>query len=177
MAFCRQSVSPVKTLTLCSVLASITAILQLTAVFVPVAGHFLSAFCTLPVALATMIRPAGGIYTTAVAALIVFTVQPLEVPVLLLTSAPLGWMLAAGLILRRPRWQTVTLAGALFFAGTAFLAYITGRLVFGEVFGTSMYYRVLVFNLVFTLLYTTAWETFVRQVVRRLALFFPYLRH
>lgn len=176
MAVHKQSVSPVKTLTLCSVLASVTAILQLTAVFVPAAGHFISAFCTLPIALATVIRPAGGIFTTVAAVLIISMVQPLEVPVLLFTSAPLGWLLAAGLVYSRPRWQRLVFAGAFFFAGTAFLAYITGQLVLGQAFSTSMFYRVLLFNLLFTILYTAAWDSFVRQVVRRLSLFFPFLR-
>lgn len=174
MPVTRKPVSPVKTLTLCSILASVTAILQLSAVFVPAAGHFLSAFCTLPVALATVIRPAGGIFTTVVAATIVLIVQPLEVPVLLLTSAPLGWMLAAGLVYRRPRWLTVAAAGAVFFAGTALLTYITGQLIFGGAFGTAVFYRLLVFNTLFALLYTTAWEIFVRRVITRLTLYFPW---
>jgi len=177
MAFdCREHNSPVRTITVCSALASITAILQLSAVFVPAAGHVLSAFCSLPVAVATAFRPVGGIYTTVVAALIVFMVQPLEAPVLLLTSAPLGWVLAVGIVTGRQRWLTVFCGAIIFFAGTALLTYIAGQVLFGGSLGGSAFYRLIAYNALFSLFYTAVWEVFVRRVINRLALFFPFLR-
>lgn len=174
MAVSRQPISPVKTLTLCSVMASITAILQLSAVFVPAAGHFISAFCTLPVALAAVISPTGGIYAIVVAALIVFSIQPLETPVLLLTSAPLGWLLAAGLVHRWPKWLTLAAAFTVFFSGTALITYITGQLAAGGAFSSLAFYRLLIFNAFITILYTAAWEVFVRRVIARLTIYFPW---
>ncbi|MFZ5639662.1 MAG: hypothetical protein ACOY4Q_03115 [Bacillota bacterium] len=173
----RRQISPVKTIAVCSILASITAVMQLSAVFVPAFGHVLSAFCALPVAIATVVRPAGGIFTTTVAALIVMTVQPLEVPVLLFTSAPLGLVLGSGLVTGRQRWLTVAAGAIVFFAGTALLTYTAGQVVSGGPFGASALYRMLAFNALFSLLYAGAWEVFVRKIVTRLSLFFPYLRH
>lgn len=172
----RNNPSPVNTLTICSIMAAITALLQLSAVFVPAAGHVLSAFCTLPVAIATVVRPVGGIAATVVAALIIGLVQPLEIPVLLLTAAPLGWLLAIGLVTGRNRWFSIAASSTVFFTGSALLTYFAGQLVFGGAIGSSVFYRLLVLNALFSLFYTIVWEIFIRQTLARLALFFPYLR-
>ena len=173
----RQDIPLLKALVLCSILASLTALLQLSSVFVPAAGHFLSPFSTLPVAIATMVRPSGGITASLVAAALVFVVQPLEVPVLLLTSAPLGWVLAMGIHSYRSRWLTTAAGSIVFFTGTTVMSYIAGEMIFGGAVGTPAFYKILVSNAFIALFYAGAWEVLVRRVLKRLMLFFPYLRH
>lgn len=154
-----------------SLLATLAAMCQVSGSFFPGPGYVLSAFSTLPVAMAAYINPVGGIYCAVVASWLTFMLQPVEVIWLLLNTAPLGLVIGAGLHWSwRP--QLIVLAGTFTLTSAMlFTTYILGIPSFGKIVDPARIWLVITVFAGFSAVYAFAWLRFIRKFVRRLERF------
>lgn len=163
-----NSSSGIKDFTRFALLASLTALMQISPALIPGPGHVLSAMGTLPVSVAAVIRPRGGVIVAVVSALLIFMLQPAEAPFLVLCTGPLGLALGWGLH-HSDRPLFPVLAGTLALtSGTLLLTFGLGIPAFGLLLSGRGMVTVTAFLASFSLLYSWAWFRFLRTLLKRL---------
>jgi len=151
-----------------SLLASLTALMQIAPGLIPGPGHVLSALGTLPVAVAAFISPRGGMLVAFVSAWLTFMVQPSEAPILILCTGPLGVILGTGLH-RSARPITSIVMGTLTLgSGVLVLTFGLGMPAFGPLLSDSNIIIFTGFVTGFSLLYNWAWFRFLRSLLKKL---------
>lgn len=164
----KRSPTSVRNLVRYSLLASLTALMQVSAGLFPGPGHVVSAFGTLPVAVAAFLSPRGGVACFIISAWLTLIVLPAELPTLALGTAPLGLIIGLGLhySLAAP---VVIITGAVHLTmAMLFMTLVLGIPVFGSYLDSSAIFTLTAVYGGFSLLYSTAWLGFIKKVVFRL---------
>lgn len=154
-----------------SLLASITTLLQLSAIFFPGPGHILSAFTTLTVAIAAYMGPRGGIFCYVISTMLTFMLQPSELPLLALCTAPLGLILGWSLHYRFYKLLTVLAGTVILTNGLLIITFILGVPAFGALLFNSGYWTNITIYACFSFVYSYAWYGFVKQIIGNLGRF------
>ncbi|PKM80360.1 MAG: hypothetical protein CVU89_14215 [Firmicutes bacterium HGW-Firmicutes-14] len=151
-----------------SLLASFAALLQVAATLFPGPGHVLSAFSTLPLALASYIAPGGGAASLVIAAWLVLVIQPADLITFLLFTGPLGLVLGWGLHNRAGTPAVVLAGAATLTAAMVFMTHVLGAPFFREFLYNKTTVTVIFTYAAFALLYSWSWVRFLKKVFGRL---------
>ncbi len=158
----------VRKLVICSLLASLTALLQISAALFPGPGHVLSAFCTLPIALAAFIGPSTGVMSIFVSTWLTLIIQPAELPILTLTTAPLGLVIGSGLHYSAKPLTVILIGTASLTAGMSLLTFGLGLPAFGPFLANKDFVPLILFYTGFAFIYSAAWFSFTGRIVKLL---------
>ena len=150
------------------IMAALAACLQLAAGFFPGPGHLLSALGTLPIFLVANARPATGLASLIAASLVVFFIQPLEAPILLLMTGPLGWALGWARSKGHNNGRQVLVGGGVLTAGMLILTYLVGIPAFGPLLSATPPATVVATYLLFALTYSLLWVAGLNRFLPRL---------
>lgn len=162
-------VTSVNKIVTCSLLASLTAMLQISAGLFPGPGNVLAGFSTLPIALATYLGPSLGVMCTIIAAWLTLLVQPAQLPVLALGTAPLGIAIGWGLH-HSAKPLTITIAGTICMStGMTVLAFGLGFNAFWGMLSSKNLLAAYPFFCGFSFIYSAAWLSFTVRVANRLS--------
>ena len=163
----KQNASVAK-LVLCSQMAAITVLLQISIGLLPGPGHILSAFGTLPVAIAAFIAPGPGIMCVLVSSWLTFILLPAELPIFVLCIAPLGLFIGLGLHYSLKPLFVVLVCTFILAAGMLSITFGFGMPAFGPFLVGERYSVLFVCYLGFSFIYSSAWYSFTCRVLTRL---------
>lgn len=151
------------------VMASLAAVCQLAAGFFPGPGHVLSVFGTLPIALVAYTSPVGGLLSLLAASSVVFLLQPLETPILLFVTGPIGLVLGWAANRSWPRVRGVLLATAALAGGMMLITYGLSMPAFGDGLTVASPWMMLAISLGFAFVYNWLWALCLPWLFRRLS--------
>ncbi|GAW91082.1 hypothetical protein [Calderihabitans maritimus] len=157
----------VKMATMGGMLSALTFGLQISYVFFPGPGYFISAFSTLPVAIAASLNPANGVFTLLVAAALVLFVQPVSTLILLFNTGLLGLIIGCGIYYGFAK-RILVLFGALgLFTGIVTLTFIAG-IEFSGMIAQQGLILANSFIFLFCLVYSSAWVFLIDMTCNRI---------
>lgn len=120
-----------------TILITLTILLQISNHFWPGIGSLLSFFTTLTIGYLTYLSPVGGIFGLLFSGLIIGLIQPIEVPIFLLITGPLGVALGGSQHLQRGPLRTTISAGVTLVLGMYIMTFLLNIPVFGGMLETN----------------------------------------
>lgn len=155
--------SPARNLALSGILCAFAVIFQGSALYVPVAGHFLSHFATLMVTLAATIQIRGGLYVVAAASILLLFVAPKQIPLFLFFDAPLGFWIGWSIIQQKSRLMAWLLSLTSLLLGIICLSYLLGLPALGGLEEGLAGPWIAASTASFAAIYSWAWFSFMEQ--------------
>lgn len=159
---------PARLLVFCAMLATLSAILQSSGGWIPIAGLLISPFSTLPILVAVVLSYRYGLFTYFLAALLLFLLEPSEFFILPFTTGLLGVSLAVSYRVLKCRLLIILLNGFVLCMGICIPLYLLKFPVFGPMttfgFRLDIWLGILIFSTVYSWIWVEFGLFFLRKI-------------
>jgi len=164
----KMQISKTKLTVFCGLLTSLTVLFKLSNIFSPGIGIIVSPFAPLPIAMAAIFSPIGGIWTlTSSISIIAMFSLPLAL-VFLLSGGMMALTLGTGIYYSRSRLFLILISTLILTSGIALLLYVFNIPFFGASSkGFNPYLKFLFLGL-YSLCYGWGWVFFIDIVVTKI---------
>lgn len=141
------------------VLITLTILLQVSNYLGPGIGSLLSFFTTLTIGYLTYLTPVGGILGLLFSGFVIGLIQPIEAPIFLLITGPLGIALGGSQHLKRGPLRTTLSAGITLVLGMYIMTFLLNIPVFGGMLETT-YSTLAIIHIYLLVAHSYAWIWF-----------------
>lgn len=148
-----------------ALLTAAAFMLQVSCVFFPVLGSFLSAACTMFIAVAAALLRRDAIIVYLSVGLLMIAINPRYAAEFLMTTGFVG--LTLGMFMEKSRIFALCLSGVGMFAGLCFLTYLLGSAALGGLFTDLPISASLPVFAIFSAAYSGLWYYLLRKLLMK----------